>query len=68
MTFSKLKKTISKQELADLIGVSRATLMIWINRLYLEDLLKLGYKKRQRLFTPKQTSLLYKKLEIYESE
>jgi len=49
-----------KSELAEMYGVSRATLMSWFYKLFTESELKeLGYNKNQRIFTKKQLELFF---------
>ncbi|MBN2662546.1 MAG: hypothetical protein JXR68_02750 [Bacteroidales bacterium] len=56
-------KPISKKELADSFGVSRATFMKWFYKAFTKDeLTELNYVRRQKLFTKKQIEVIYLKL------
>ena len=56
-------KPHSKKELAEKYGVSRATFMKWFyNSFTKEELQELNYARRQKLFTKKQTELIFIKL------
>lgn len=49
-------KAMTKQELADHLGVSRRTLNRWIERVDVAQLKEIGYKKRDHFLTPKIVS------------
>ena len=51
-------QTLTKSELAEKCGVSTQTVKKWCNTDFFEELRKLGYKKHQHIFTPKQTQFL----------
>ena len=51
-------QTITKSELADLCGVSIDMVRKWCNVDFYQELVKLGYKKDQKIFTPCQTQFL----------
>ena len=52
------KPTITKSELAEKCGVSSGTVQKWCNVDFFDELVKLGYNKNQRIFTPRQTQFL----------
>lgn len=56
------KPTMSKSELAEKCGVSAWKVAQWVNRDFYQDLLKLGYHRRQQIFTPAQTEFLKKNI------
>lgn len=51
-------ETITKSELAAKCGVSQSVVKRWCNIDFFAELEKMGYKKRQRIFTPAQTGFL----------
>lgn len=51
-------KSMSKSEFANRCGVSRNRAAVWFNSDFFSELSKLGYKKTQKVFTPRQTSFL----------
>jgi hypothetical protein len=51
-------KTLTKKELASLMKISSSTLQHQLNRLWYDELKKAGYKKRQKILTPKQISII----------
>ena len=51
-------KSITKKELAVLCGVSDYQIRKWCNVDYYQELVKLGYNKLQKMFTPRQTEFL----------
>lgn len=57
-------KCIYKYELADKIGISKSTLRRWLNHLYYDELVSLGYKRRQKVLTAKQLNFLAAKLDF----
>jgi predicted transcriptional regulator len=59
-------KNISKAELADMCGVSQAKVKQWCNVDFYDELRKIGYKKNQKIFTPKQTKFLLDNLVEYK--
>jgi len=50
--------TITKSELAEKCGVSLKTVRRWCNCDFYDELKKIGYRKNQHIFTPKQTKFL----------
>lgn len=50
--------TMSKAELAAICRVSVDKVAQWCNVDYFAELEKLGYKKRQKIFTPRQAQFL----------
>ena len=58
------KIDMSKAHLAELLNVSASTLRRWLNVLYYAELEKLGYRKNQKLFTPRQWCWLLDKLVV----
>ena len=48
-----MTKSLTRKELAEAAGVSVRVLNEWIND-YMDELKKLGYKKRKKYFTPAQ--------------
>jgi len=60
------EKNISKAELADLCGVSISKVRNWCNNDFYNELKKLGYKKNQKIFTPKQSKFLLDNLVEYK--
>lgn len=60
------KRTMYKNEIANLLGVSSNTLRIWLNFRYFEKLKPLGYTKRQKLLTWDQVTLLNNILDFLE--
>lgn len=65
-----MSKTIAlhKNEIARLCGVSTRTIGIWLNVRYYDDLVKLGYTKRQKVLLPQQVTFLIGKLDIDTNE
>ena len=57
--------TFSKSELAQKCGVGLSKVAQWCNVDYYEELKKLGYTKKQRTFTPRQTKFLVANLIEY---
>lgn len=51
-------KSMSKSELARQCGVSLKKVRSWCNEDFYEELQKIGYQKKNRVFTPKQTKFL----------
>lgn len=49
---------MTKTELARLCSVSKNTIGYWCNDLYYADLVNFGYRKTQKVFTPKQWHFL----------
>lgn len=60
-----MKNTISKAELARICEVSNSKVRQWCNVDFFSELSKIGYKKNQRFFTPKQTEFLRQNLIDY---
>ena len=52
------KYTLSKSELAHICNVSIGTVRRWCNVDFFDELAKLGYRKQQKIFTPRQTEFL----------
>jgi hypothetical protein len=61
-----MKKNISKSELAELCGVSKSKVTEWCNVDFFAELQKIGYKKNQKIFTPKQSKFLLDNLVEYK--
>jgi hypothetical protein len=61
-----MKNSISKSELAELCNVSRSKITQWCNVDFFAELSKIGYKKNQQIFTPKQTKFLLDNLVEYK--
>lgn len=55
---------LHKNEIARLCGVSTRTIRIWLNVRYYDELVKLGYTKRQKVLLPQQVTFLIGKLDI----
>ena len=51
-----------KYKLAEKLEVSRRTLAYWINTMYYDHMLTIGYKKHQKYLTPEQLKYLSNKL------
>lgn len=58
----KKRTTLTKAELADLCEVSREKVRQWCNVDFYDELLKLGYNRYQKTFTPRQTEFLKQNL------
>ncbi len=58
-------KTMTKAELAEKCKVSSQTVQKWCNVDYYQELIKLGYKKNQHIFTPRQTVFLQQNIMEY---
>jgi len=56
------RSTLTKSELATLCEVSIGKVRQWCNVDFYDELVKLGYRKRQRIFTPQQTAFLKSQL------
>ena len=56
------RSTLTKSELATLCEVSTGKVRQWCNVDYYDDLVELGYRKYQKVFTPQQTAYLRKHL------
>ncbi len=56
--------TYTKKQLRILLNVSASTLKNWLNKRYYEDLVKLGYRKNDRILIPKVLKYLHEKLDI----
>jgi len=54
--------TITKKELACICEVSINKVRRWCNVDFYEELKQLGYNKRQKIFTPRQTEFLKRNL------
>jgi hypothetical protein len=52
------RHTLTKSELAQLCEVSTGKVRQWCNVDFYDELVKLGYKKYQKIFTPRQTEFL----------
>ena len=61
-------QTITKSELAEKCGVSLGTIQKWCNVDFYAELVKLGYNKAQRIFTPRQTQFLRENLLEYDDK
>lgn len=55
-------KIMSKSEFADFCGVSMKIASRWFNTDYFPELAKMGYRKKQHVFTPKQLEFLKKNI------
>ena len=62
------KSTLTKSELAEKCEVSSTKVRQWCNVDFYEELKKLGYKKRQHIFTPSQTKFLQLNLLDYSEK
>ena len=51
-----------KYQLADKLEISRRTLAYWLNTMYFDELVKIGYKKHQKYLTPEHQKFLSNKL------
>lgn len=49
----------TKQELANLYGISRSTLKTLFNKTYLKELEAVGYQKSQQIVSPKVLKTFY---------
>jgi len=58
--------TLTKKELAFRCEVGAGKVRQWCNVDYYEELTKLGYKRKQKTFTPKQTEFLRQNLLEYK--
>jgi hypothetical protein len=58
-------QTITKSELAEKCGVSMRKVRQWCNVDFYAELLALGYRKAQHIFTPRQTQFLKENLLEY---
>ncbi len=59
------KQTLTKSELAEQCNVGLDKVAQWCNVDYYEELVKLGYTKTQKIFTPRQTKFLMANLIEY---
>lgn len=59
---------LHKNEIARLCGVSTRTITVWLNVRYYDELVKLGYTKRQKVLLPQQVTFLIGKLDIDTKE
>ncbi len=53
-----------KNEVARSLKVSARTLRYWLNDRYFIELSKLGYKKTDKILTPKQLNYLHDKIDL----
>lgn len=56
------EKVMYKYEIAERIGISRGRFSYWLNVLYFDELVKIGYDKNQKYLTPSQIDYLKTKL------
>lgn len=61
-------RTLTKSELARLCEVSEGQVRRWCNVDFYEELRAMGYRKRQKQFTPRQTEFLRRNLIEYREE
>ena len=54
--------TLTKSELARKCGVSMRTVRRWCNVDFYDELVLMGYRKHQHIFTPRQTEFLIKNI------
>jgi hypothetical protein len=52
------RQPLSKSALAEKCCVHTNTIGRWLNNIYYEDLKKLGYRKNQKILTPKQWNFI----------
>jgi transcriptional regulator with XRE-family HTH domain len=57
-------KSLSKIEVAELLGVSASTLRNWLNKRYFEELKAYDYDPNQKILTPKQLNYLAAKIDL----
>lgn len=62
------RRTLTKSELARICEVSTGKVRRWCNVDFYDELRRLGYHKRQRVFTPRQTEFLRQNLIEYREE
>ena len=60
--------TLTKSELAEKCKVGISKVQRWCNVDYYDELVKLGYKKTQRIFTPRQTQFLRQNILEYSEK
>jgi hypothetical protein len=59
-----VRRSLNKKELAEQLGVTSRTLRIWLNERYYNDLVKLGYKKHDKVLNPRVLCYLFDKLDL----
>lgn len=59
---------MTKSEYADKLQVSRQTLAKWLNVYFYADLIKLNYRKTQKILFPNQIKFLNEKLCYYQED
>lgn len=60
--------TITKKELCQKLGISSSTLNEWLNKRYYNELVKLGYRKTQKILLPAQYKFLYSHLAVSDND
>lgn len=59
-------KRVSKADFAEMCNTTTKQVARWCNEDYFSELEKMGYKKRQKLFTPRQFSFLSQNIIEFE--
>ena len=62
MTYKCKFPPLRKSELADLLGITPRTLRRWLNEMYYNELILIGYDKNMVTLTPKIVEWLTEKL------
>lgn len=62
MNNNQFKKSVTKQEMADLLGITTRQLATWCNEVLYKELLQLRYDKKSKYFTPRQAQYIYDEL------
>ncbi len=59
-----MTKVLTKKEFAIIMGISSSTLQRWLNRMYYDELVPLGYVKEERILKPKVLAWLCNHLAV----
>ena len=64
MVEKKFTSNLCKYEVAEMLKISVRTLSLYLNKMYYDELQKLGYYKNQKKLTPIQLNWLSKKIDL----
>ncbi len=57
-------RTLTKKQVARLLAVSPGTLRSWLNIKYYDQIYQFGYRKTNRILTPKVLNYLAEKIDL----